>query len=316
MQTLQKQKEIQFKDLELKNEKSKTMKQRILLMFTLICLGFAGMVSLQFYQRYQEKKHYSDVLSLQKQQITDSISYASLVQKALVIPGETMKSVFPESFIFNRPKDIVSGDYFYMTTKGDKVYIAVADCTGHGVPGAFMSTLGISLIKEVINQDKNLMANEVLDEFRDRLILALRKTGRGDDTKDSIDIALCVIDHLKMQLDYSGANNSCYIIRDMQIIELKADMMPVGIRPVIKPFTNKPVKLEKNDIIYLFSDGFRDQIGQESNKKFKIGQFNQLLIEIHSQPLDIQPEILEKRHVDWRGKMEQTDDILIVGIKV
>jgi tetratricopeptide (TPR) repeat protein len=316
MQTLQKQKEIQFKDLELKNQKSKTLKQRILLIFTLICLGFAGMLALQFYRRYKEKKHYSDVIGFQKQQITDSIAYASRIQKAVCVPTEVMKSVFPESFIFNRPKDIVSGDYFYLAAKKEKVYFAVADCTGHGVPGAFMSMLGISLIKEVINQDKELLANEVLDELRDVLIKALHQTGRDGEAKDGMDIALCVIDHSKMQLEYSGANNSCYIIRDNLLIELKADRMPIGIHPIIKPFTSKPIKLVKDDVIYLSSDGFRDQIGGELNKKFKVGKFHEMLIDIHSQPLDKQPEILEKRHIDWRSDMEQTDDILIVGVKV
>jgi len=160
------------------------------------------------------------------------------------------------------------------------------------------------------------MANEILDELREVLIKALHQTGRDNEARDSMDIALCVIDHSKMQLEYSGANNSCYIIRNNEIIELKADRMPIGVYPVIKPFTSQPVKLEKEDVIYLFSDGFRDQIGQETNKKFKVGQFNQLLVEIHSQPLEKQPEILEKRHNEWSGNMEQTDDILIVGIKV
>jgi tetratricopeptide (TPR) repeat protein len=314
--TFQKQKEIQFKDLEMKNNKAKTIKQRILFMFTLICLGFVGLVALQFYKRHKEKRHFSNVLGSQKQQITKSISYAGRVQKALFVPGEEIKSIFPESFIFNRPKDIVSGDYFYMASKGDKVYLAVADCTGHGVPGAIMSILGITLIKEVINQKKDLMANEVLDELRDVLIKSLQQTGREDEANDGMDIALCVIDHSKMQLDYSGANNSCYIIRNDQLIELKADRMPIGDHPLIKPFTSKPLELLKDDVIYLFSDGFPDQIGQEANKKFKIGHFNQLLVEIHSQPLYKQPELLEKRHIDWRGNMEQTDDILIVGIKV
>jgi serine phosphatase RsbU (regulator of sigma subunit) len=176
--------------------------------------------------------------------------------------------------------------------------------------------LGISLIKEVITQNKELMANEVLDELRESLMKALHQTGRDDEAKDGMDIALCVIDHSKMQLEYSGANNSCYIIRNEQLIELKADRMPIGIHPVIKPFTSKPIQLEKDDVIYLSSDGFRDQIGGESNKKFKVAKFHEMLIEMHSQPMDIQPEILDKKHTEWRGDMEQTDDILIVGVKV
>jgi tetratricopeptide (TPR) repeat protein len=316
MQKLQKQRELQFKDLELKNNNEKMLKQRIMLMFTLICLGFAGMLALQFFRRYKEKKQYSEVIGFQKKQITDSIEYASRIQKAVLPPVDMVNTIFPESFVLNLPKDIVSGDYFYVLVKDNKVYVAVADCTGHGVPGAFMSMLGMSLIKEVIMKNDNITANEVLDKLRDALINALHQTGRDDEAKDGMDIALCVIDHEKNYLEYSGANNSCYIIRDNNIIELKPDRMPIGIHPIIKPFNFKVVSLQAGDVIYLFSDGFRDQIGEESLKKFKVGQFNQMLVEIHSLPVAQQPEVLRSRHLEWRGNMEQTDDILIVGIKV
>jgi len=316
MQRFQKQKELQFKDLELKQQQAKIIKQRILLMFTLICLGFAGIMALQFFRRFREKKHYSELIGFQKQQISESIAYASRIQKAVMPPGDLLSSFFPESFLFNKPKDYVSGDYFYITVKKDKIYFAVADCTGHGVPGAFMSMLGISLIKDVIDRDQELTTSEILNKLRDELINSLHQTGREDEAKDGIDIALCVIDRNTMQLEYSGANNPCYIIRNREIIELKADRMPIGIHPDIKPFTSHQVTLESNDFIYLFSDGFRDQIGEETDKKFKIGQFNNLLISIHSIPPSLQASILEERLNSWKGKMDQTDDILIMGIKV
>lgn len=315
-QNLQKQKELQVKDLELKNQRTTAIKQRILLIFTLLCLGCAGIIALQFFRRYKEKQHYSEVIGFQKRQITDSIEYASRIQKAVLPPGELISSLFPESFIFNLPKDIVSGDYFYIAVKKEKIYVAVADCTGHGVPGAFMSMLGLSLIKEVILQEKELLANDILNELRDVLMKALHQTGREDEAKDGMDIALCVIDRQIMHLEYSGANNPCFIIRNNELIELKPDRMPIGIHPVLKPFTSHRLNILKNDVIYLFSDGFRDQIGGATLKKFKIQQFNEMLINIHAMPLLQQSAALLERHIAWRRDMEQTDDILIVGIKV
>jgi tetratricopeptide (TPR) repeat protein len=316
LQNVQKQKEIQIKDIEIKNQKAKALTQKVLLIFSILTLIITGFLALQYYLRYKQKKHYSEVIGFQKQQITDSITYASRIQKAVFIPSDQMKMVFPESFIFNLPKDVVSGDYFYMATHYDKTYVAVADCTGHGVPGAFMSMLGISLIKEVLNQDKSLSADEILNELRDALMKALHQTGRDDEAKDGMDIALCVVDINKMNLEYSGANNPCYIIRNKQLINLKSDRMPIGIHPVLKPFSSKSLNIEKGDMIYLFSDGFRDQIGYEINKKFKADSFNEMLINLSTEPIEKQPEILKQVHNNWRGTEEQTDDILIVGIRV
>jgi tetratricopeptide (TPR) repeat protein len=317
LQNKEKEQQLAVKDLELKNQKSKVTRVRSLLLFTILILILAAFVAMQFYRRYKEKKLYSEVISFQKQQITDSIEYASRIQKAVLPPDELVKAVFPESFIYNKPKDIVSGDYFYIAVVQEKTYVAVADCTGHGVPGAFMSMLGLSLIKEVIQmQEKAPSANEILNQLRDSLMKALHQTGREDEAKDGIDIALCVIDKKNNTLEYSGANNPCYIIRNLKIIELKADRMPIGIHPILNDFKGQQIYLEKDDVIYLFSDGYRDQIGAETLKKFKKEYFNNLLIEIQSLPLAQQAEMLDKRHIQWRGDIEQTDDILIMGLKV
>ncbi len=316
LQNDKKEKEIRIKNIELKNQKAKALIQLILLISSIIFLLFVGFLALQFYLKFQQKKKYSEVISYQKQQILDSITYASRIQNAVFIPGDQMKSVFPKSFIFNRPKDVVSGDYYFITNKNDKIYIAVADCTGHGVPGAFMSMLGISLIKEVLLLENVYSANEVLNELREALMKALHQTGRDDEAKDGMDIALCVIDFVNMRLEYSGANNPCYIFRNNQLIELKGDRMPIGIYPVLKPFTNKEASIEKDDVIYLFSDGFQDQLGEEANKKFKVGQFVKMLTNLSTESIENQPKILDETLNKWRGNFEQTDDILIVGFKV
>jgi serine phosphatase RsbU (regulator of sigma subunit) len=316
LQTLQKQKELQVKEMELEGQKEKTLRNKILLGFSLFLLAFAGFLAFQFHLRYVQKKKFSEVISYQKKEITDSISYASRIQQAVSIPGEQIKQVFPENFIFNRPKDIVSGDYFYMASKGGKNYIAVADCTGHGVPGAFMSMLGISLLKEVLWQEKELTANIVLNDLRDAIIKALHQTGRDEEAKDGMDIALCVIDPVNMSLEFSGANNPCYIVRDKKLIELKADRMPIGIHPIMESFTSKPSGIEKGDVIYMFSDGFKDQIGELTLKKFMASRFSELLINISIEAMNNQATLLEEAFTAWQGNMEQTDDILVAGIRV
>lgn len=257
------------------------------------------------------------MISFQNRQLTDSISYASRIQRAIMPPEEIVAACFSDYFILNMPKDIVTGDYFFVAEVGGKVYVAVADCTGHGVPGAFMSILGISLTKEIILlQQQSLHANEVLNQLRLALINALHQQGREDETKDGIDIALCVIDRNARTLEYSGANNPAFIIRQGELIELKADRMPIGIHPILKGFDAHVLDILDNDIIYLFSDGYRDQIGEETLKKFRKDEFSRLLLEIHSLPMAEQKERLYQRHVQWKGSLEQTDDILIMGLRV
>jgi len=313
----QKEQQIAIQKMEISQQKSKTAKTRTLLLFSILISLLIGSITIQIFRRYKEKKLYSEVISFQKRQITDSIEYASRIQKAVLPPDEVVKAQFPNSFIYNKPKDIVSGDYFYVTAIDNKVYVAVADCTGHGVPGAFMSMLGLSLIKEVIHfSNEAPSANTVLNNLRDALMKSLHQTGREDEARDGIDIALCVIDKNTNILEYSGANNPCYIIRDNKIIDLKADRMPIGIHPILNDFNSQQLELKKNDVIYLFSDGYRDQIGEETLKKFRKDYFNNLLLEIHALPMDQQAYILDQRHLQWRGSIEQTDDILIMGIKV
>jgi Serine phosphatase RsbU, regulator of sigma subunit len=232
-------------------------------------------------------------------------------------PEEVVAGYFSDYFILNLPKDIVTGDYFFVAEVEGKIYVAVADCTGHGVPGAFMSILGISLTKEIIlMQQRALHANEVLNQLILALINALHQQGREDEAKDGIDIALCVIDREKHTLEYSGANNPAYIIRKGELIELKADRMPIGIHPILKDFDAHVVEILDNDTIYLFSDGYRDQIGEETLKKFRRDEFARLLVDIHSLPMSEQKEKLCQRHLQWRGSLEQTDDILIMGLRV
>jgi len=253
----------------------------------------------------------------QKLNITDSIHYASRIQNALLPPAEELEQLFPSYFIYNKPKDIVSGDYYWVSTRDSQVVLAMADCTGHGVPGAFMSIMGINLLNEIVSRTEVLTANLVLNELRDQLVRLLRQKGDKDEAKDGMEMALCVIDYDNHALQYSGAFRPMYLIRNKQLHVIKGDRMPIGIYYDEEvPFTNNEVPFEKDDIIYLFTDGYVDQIGGGSRKTFRSKRFKQLLLNIHQMPVNKQKAILEQVHDEWRDGSEQIDDITIMGIRL
>jgi sigma-B regulation protein RsbU (phosphoserine phosphatase) len=253
----------------------------------------------------------------QNREITCSIQYASRIQNALLYPATDLNKLFQSYFILNKPKDIVSGDYYWMASKDDKALVAVADCTGHGVPGAFMSILGVSFLNEIINKTVTLMANEILNQLRRQLINSLHQTGKNDETRDGMELALCIIDFGKMRLQFSGAFRPLYLLRKEEILELNGDNMPIGIyEDEETSFTNKEIPFEKDDIIYLFTDGYPHQMGGDNRKTFKSQNFKKLLQEIHAWPLQKQKELLEGKLNEWQGDLEQVDDILVVGIKL
>ena len=262
-----------------------------------------------------ERQRYE--IEIKNKNITDSIQYASRIQTAILPPDEYIKDTLPQHFILFKPRDIVSGDYYWMTKKDDEIVLAVADCTGHGVPGAFMSMLGVAFLNEIVNRAEKLVASNILNGLRDQVKKSLRQTGKKDEAKDGMDIALCVFDIAKKQLQFAGAYNPLYILRKGELIQLKADRMPIGIYYKEKEsFTNHIMDLESDDVIYLFSDGYNDQFGGSDGKKFMIKQFQNLLIEIYQKPLDEQKEILNSTLEKWMGKHEQVDDILVIGFKI
>ena len=253
----------------------------------------------------------------QSRNITDSIQYASRIQSALMLPSEELDRLLPSHFILNRPKDIVSGDYYWVSHRNNRMIVAVADCTGHGVPGAFMSIMGINFLNEIVNKTEILKANEILNELREHLIRSLGQTGQRDETRDGMEMALCVVDLENYQLQFSGAFRPLYIFRNKELIEIKGDRMPIGIYNEEEvSFTNKEMQVQDNDVFYLFTDGFVDQIGGPERKTFKTRKFKKLLREIHLKPLKEQKSILEKEHTAWRSEIEQIDDILIMGIRL
>jgi len=265
----------------------------------------------------QKVKERTRQIEQQSMNITDSIHYASRIQSALMLPSEELDRLLPSHFILNKPKDIVSGDYYWVSHKENKIIVAVADCTGHGVPGAFMSIMGINLLNEIVNKTETIRASEVLNELREHLIKSLGQTGHRYEPKDGMEMALCVVDLDSKQLQFSGAFRPMYLFRNEELIEIKGDRMPIGIYHEEEvSFTNKEMLVQDNDVFYLFTDGYVDQIGGPNKKTYKSRQFKQLLKDIHQRPLKKQKSILEIEHKGWRSDAEQIDDIMIMGVRL
>ena len=223
----------------------------------------------------------------------------------------------PENFILFKPRDIVSGDFYWFTNKGSKTIVVDADCTGHGVPGAFMSMLGVSFLNEIISNEKIVSASEILERLRTYVKSTLDQKGKKDEARDGMDIAVCLIDWDTNKLQYAGAYNPLLRFRNGELLEVKADKMPIGIH--LKedlPFTNNELELEKGDTFYIYSDGYVSQFGGEIGRKFMSKAFKTLLEEIHHKPMKEQGEILDKVIVEWQGSYDQVDDISVIGFRV
>ncbi len=258
-----------------------------------------------------------DTITSQKEQILDSIRYAERIQAAILPPIGHLSDNLSDHFILFKPRDIVSGDFYWTKKMEDKLLVAVADCTGHGVPGAFLSMLGISSMNEIINRNEGLKANEILEKLRDFMITSLHQTGSKGETQDGIEISICIIDQKAGTLEFSGANRPVYLVRGGAIQQLKPDRMPIGIYDHnVLPYTSQTVKIKKNDALYLFSDGYVDQLGGPSRKTFRSRKFRELLIEIQQEPMENQKRILDKSLARWQGDVEQIDDIVVIGIRL
>lgn len=252
----------------------------------------------------------------QQKEMLESLKYASYIQQALLPTEHEFRDSFPQHFIFHEPRDIVSGDFYYFRRVKDAMVLAVADCTGHGVPGAFMSILGITFLNEIIQQMEVPRASSILNQLRERIMKALCQTGEDDEQKDGLDMALCVIDPLTGRLNFSGAFNPVYIVRDHSLNEIPGDKMPVGIAAdEEKPFSNHYFDLKDNDLIYMFSDGFVDQFGGPHGKKFKYQPFRSLILKTSALPFHEQGTVLSDAFHDWKGNQKQLDDVLILGCR-
>jgi len=259
-------------------------------------------------------KEAEEIIIRKNEDITDSIIYAKRIQSAMFPPEKHIENAAVESFLIFKPKEIISGDFYWVTQKNNETVLAVADCTGHGVPGAFMSMLGITLLNKIVNERAILEPANILNRLRIDVINSLRQTGEDMEAKDGMDIALIKFSKPD-KLIFAGAMNSCLILRNEEIIELKADKMPIGIHQDANlPFKQQEFKLKKNDKIYLLTDGLIDQFGGENNKKYKLSKLKQLLLKIKDYNLEIQKNYILDSLESWKGNEEQVDDILMVGL--
>ncbi len=276
-----------------------------------------------------------DLVVAQKQEITDSIDYAQRIQTAILPDKEYMDAIMPEYFVLFKPRDIVSGDFYWVKEVQDHLVIVGADCTGHGVPGAFMSMLGITLLNGLIGDRCFDAPSSILEQLRIKIKELLVQGGNGEAQKDGMDMVIAILNRATNELHYSGANNPLYLIRkkaqvtgnkldlleslehdDFQLVEQKGDKQPVGVHWEETAFTNHTIKLQEQDTIYLFTDGIVDQYGGRDHKKYKSVNFKKLLLSIQEETLEKQKQLIHNAFESWRGNNDQIDDVCVVGIRV
>ena len=257
-------------------------------------------------------------LDKKNHQIMESINYAKLIQTAMLQPETSLDKHVPDSFILFKPRNVVSGDFYWYTNKDDKIIIAAIDCTGHGVPGAFMSMIGANILNQIVLNDNNTEPNIILDELHKGVNIALNQKHTGND--DGMDASLFVIDKKKKIIGFSGAKNSLVLIREGQLEEIDGDDFSIGgfMRNDDELFTKKEVPIDGDIYVYSFSDGYPDQFGGEKNRKFMHGRMKNLLYDIHKKDMAEQKNILEGTIEDWKreSNAKQTDDILVIGMHV
>ncbi|MGC1392117.1 MAG: SpoIIE family protein phosphatase [Bacteroidales bacterium] len=255
-------------------------------------------------------------LELKDKNITDSLIYAQRIQEALLPSESYFRKHFSDSFIFFKPKNIVSGDFYWIGEKGEKVFIVAADCTGHGVPGALMSMIGLKIIEKTINEDNIEIPSKILAVMNKGLEKTFsREKNIGTIIRDGMDIGLCVIDRKRKKVGYAGAFLPLYLIRDGSLVEIAADKIIIGMNPVGLPYTDNEIDLLDDDIFYIFSDGYVDQFGGSENKKFMYRRFRYLLMTIHNFRVNDQKAILEENIKTWMGSNEQVDDMMVIGFR-
>ena len=275
-------------------------------------------------ERTQEVVKQKDEIDNQKSKleelykdVTDSIRYAKRLQDSILPPKRYIETLFPSSFVLFKPKDIVSGDFYWMNKIGSKHIFAAVDCTGHGVPGAFMSLVGANGLNAAVKEHRLQNPGKILDDLNNYASESLYKQGDENAVRDGMDIAICSIDYKKMLLEYAGAYNPLYIVRDNEIVITKGDKFAIGsFNPYTKSFATHKIPLLSGDIVYVFSDGYADQFGGLKGKKYMYKQFRETLLSIKDLPMEEQRLALDNKIEKWKGSYEQVDDILIIGVQI
>ncbi|MEZ5012487.1 MAG: SpoIIE family protein phosphatase [Bacteroidales bacterium] len=272
----------------------------------------------KLYERNTQLKAAYIEIDEQKRHIMDSIYYARRIQTAILPSGELIEKYLRNVFILYKPKDIVSGDFYWFHADGTRSMIAAVDCTGHGVPGAFMSIVGNNQLNHAVNVTKAIQSDDILNDLNRGVINTLNEHSHESKVMDGMDMALCLFNREMTRVQFSGANNPMVFIRDGELTQYRGDKFPIGAYEGSAPqvFTRVELDLKKGDMIYIYSDGYADQFGGPDDKKCTTQKFKQLLLDIHGNPLDIQRDMLDRALVDWMGDAEQVDDILVIGIRI
>ncbi len=272
-------------------------------------------------QLLEEKEKLSaalEELEESHKELSDSITYAERIQSAIMPPISQVKNALPKSFILYLPKDVVSGDFYFVDKYKNYSVFAAVDCTGHGVPGALMSVVGFNYIHQALTEQGITNPAKILSFLDKGVNDRLRQTGGESGVNDGMDLGLCTLDNTTNELQYAGAYNPVYIVQDGKLKEIKADKYPIGVNTdgVVDVYTNHVVKLKKGDCVYLSSDGYADQFGGPKGKKFKYKQLRELLVSISHLPMPEQKQKLLSIFRKWQGEEEQVDDVLIIGVRV
>jgi serine phosphatase RsbU (regulator of sigma subunit) len=333
---------ISDQDSKIRMQVEAIEKQKLILFFVLFALLLVSVLGYYIYRGYKIKKEANirleeknrtislqkdeiekqrdiaaaqrDQIAYQKKHITDSIMYAKRIQTAL-IPSLELFSDKLEHFVLYKPLAIVSGDFYWVSAQGNIQIIISADCTGHGVPGAFMSMLGVTMLNEIVNEKHILMPDQIIENLRQGIIKSLNQVAEEDSIKDGMDIAICVVDFDSNILWYAGANSPLYLIRGTELFNYRADKMPVAIHYRMTPFTLHKIELQKGDTFYIFTDGYCDQFGGAKQKKFMSMQLRETLVAISGIPMIQQGERLNEIFEGWRGESPQVDDVTMIGVR-
>lgn len=317
-----KEKQLSEKNSELKIQKAESEKRQT--QRNAFIVGFAIVIILLafIFRGYRQKQKANEIIQLQKQlveeknkDITDSINYAKKIQEAILPAKELKYKLFPEAFVLFQPRDIVSGDFYWFAEKNGKKLIAAVDCTGHGVPGAFMSMIGNAFLNEIINENGITNPASILNRLNELVVSSLKQY--ESENKDGMDISILSFNEQSSVVEFAGANNPLWHIRNKIVNETKGDKQPIGAygeSGIL--FTNHKIELQRGDALYIFTDGYADQFGGPKGKKFKYKQLEEVIVSMQNEPMQVQEDILIERMNAWRGTLEQVDDILVIGVKV
>ncbi|MDB4655663.1 tetratricopeptide repeat protein [Flavobacteriales bacterium] len=331
-ETEQKQREIELLGKEKEVQDLRLTKQIAVRNMVIAFSVLALIMLLLIYGRYRTKKKANEALDKKNQEIeqqkktveeknheiTSSIEYAKRIQDAIMPSMDEIRAALPNSFVYYRPKEIVSGDFYWFAKQKDISFIAAVDCTGHGVPGAFMSMIGNDHLNQIVNVEQRSKPDEILNRLHHEIQVTLKQKHGVTDNHDGMDIALCAINHSENKMLFSSANRYLYMIREGQLSELKGDHFNLGgiMHEDVRHYNLHEIDMQKGDVFYIFSDGVSDQFGGEKSKKFGYKRLKELLMELHQKPMEEQKSIFEKTLIDWMGDGDQIDDFLLIGIRI